>query len=161
MPGGSADGTVAAAASSPQDSDDSGAPLTPIRPSKRRTSFSLASSRWAARRRALPSRATAAPNTAEQRVRVPDRDGVERDSQGVGHDLRPRGLVSLPLRAGPGQDREGPLVVGLHRRELASPARDLNVAADTDAELPRFPAADAGGLLLAQLPVSGRAKGDI
>src|SRR6516225_8781547 len=97
----------------------------------------------------------------EQRVRVPDRDRVERDSQGVGHDLRPRGLVSLSLRAGPGQDGEHPLVVGLHRREFASPARDLHVAADADTELPRFPPTDARGLFLAQFGIPGRTKRDI
>src|SRR5215472_5346622 len=97
----------------------------------------------------------------DKRVRVPDRDGVERDSQSARRDLRPCGLVPLSLGAGPGQDGERPLFVGLHRRELASPARDLDVATDADAELPRFPAIDACGLLLTQLPVSGRTKRDV
>src|SRR6516225_5398685 len=90
-----------------------------------------------------------------------DRDGVEGYSQGVGHDLRPGGLVPLSLGAGPGQDGERPLVVGLHRCELASPARDLHIAADADAELPRFPTVDACGLFPAQFGVSGRTECDI
>ena len=42
--------------------------------------------------------------------------------EGVGHDLRPRGLVPLPVGAGPGQDGERPLLVGLHRRRTRSPS---------------------------------------
>src|SRR5258708_24541106 len=56
---------------------------------------------------------------------------------------------------------ESPFFVGFHRRELASPACDLDVAADADAELPRFPSIDACGLFLTQFGVSGRTKRDV
>ena len=86
-------------------------------------------------------------------------DVVRVDAERVGHDLRERRVVALPVRAGAAVGDHAAVVVALHARPLELAARALDVERDTGADdvpaSPRLGSSSSSGEVHAALVVAG------